>query len=65
MTGGAATSWYQAISGVNPGETFTLAFAVFDMGDSSFDTTVLLDNWQWDCEGCVPTEVMGCGIMPQ
>ena len=62
---GGATGWYKATGGVKPGETFTLTFGVFDMGDSSYDTTALLDNWQWDCEGCVPSEVMGCGIDPQ
>ena len=61
---GGATNWYKATGGIKPGETFLLAFAVFDMGDSSFDTTALLDNWQWDCEGCVPNEVMSCGIEP-
>ena len=62
---GGATGWYKATSGVKPGETFTLAFAIFDMGDSSFDTTAILDNWKWDCEGCVPNEVNSCGIDPQ
>lgn len=57
--------WYKATSGVNPGETFTLAFAIFDMGDSTFDTTAIIDNWQWDCEGCTPNEVNSCGIEPQ
>ena len=62
---GGATGWYKATSGVNPGETFTLAFAIFDMGDSTFDTTAIIDNWQWDCEGCTPNEVNSCGIEPQ
>lgn len=62
---GGATGWYKATSGVKPGETFTLAFAVFDMGDSTYDTTALLDNWIWDCEGCIPNEVNSCGIEPQ
>lgn len=62
---GGATGWYKATSGVKPGETFTLAFAVFDMGDSTYDTTAILDNWMWDCEGCVPNEVNSCGIEPQ
>jgi len=64
ITDGGATGWYKATGGIKPGETFLLAFAVFDMGDSSFDTTALIDNWQWDCEGCVPNEVMSCGIEP-
>jgi hypothetical protein len=62
---GGATNWYKAIGGVKPGETFGLAFAIFDMGDSTFDTTALIDNWQWDCEGCVPNEVDSCGVIPQ
>jgi hypothetical protein len=61
---GGATSWYKASSGVNPGETFVLAFAIFDMGDAGFDTTALIDNWQWDCVGCVPNELDSCGIIP-
>jgi len=62
---GGATGWYKATGGIHPGETFTLTFGIFDMGDSSFDTTALLDNWQWDCEGCVPSEVMSSGLDPQ
>lgn len=62
---GGATGWYKATGGIKPGETFLLSFGVFDMGDSSFDTTALIDNFQWDCEGCVPNEVMSCGIDPQ
>lgn len=62
---GGATGWYKATGGVKPGETFTLTFGIFDMGDSSYDTTALLDNWQWDCEGCIPSEVMNCGLDPQ
>jgi hypothetical protein len=65
ISDGGATNWYKAIGGVKPGETFVLAFAIFDMGDSTFDTTALLDNWQWDCEGCIPSEVDSCGVFPQ
>lgn len=61
---GGATGWYQATGGVKPGETFLLAFAIFDMGDSTYDTTAIIDNWQWDCEGCVPNEVDSCGVIP-
>ncbi len=61
---GGATGWYTASGGVTPGETFQLAFAIFDMGDSTYDTTAILDDWRWDCEGCVPTEVDSCGVRP-
>jgi hypothetical protein len=62
---GGATGWYRASGGVTPGETFGLSFAIFDMGDSTYDTTALLDNWRWDCEGCVPTDVDSCGVRPR
>src|SRR5690606_40924074 len=65
LTGGGATGWYQAQGGVKPGETFTLAFSIFDMGDSDYDTTAIIDNWSWDCEGCIPNEVNSCEIVPQ
>ncbi len=62
---GGATGWYRATGGVQPGETFGLAFAIFDMGDSTYDTTAIVDRWLWDCEGCVPNDVRSCGIEPQ
>ncbi|PCC66916.1 hypothetical protein SAMN02745121_00354 [Nannocystis exedens] len=62
---GGATGWYRATGSVQPGETFSLTFAVFDMGDSFYDTTAILDNWAWDCEGCVLSELEGCDIAPQ
>ena len=43
----------------------TLSFFIADMGDSWLATAVLLDNWRWDCAGCIPTEVDDCGIQPQ
>jgi hypothetical protein len=65
LTDGGATGWYRATGGVQPGETIGLAFAIFDMGDSNFDSTAVLDNWRWDCAGCVPSEVDSCGVDPQ
>jgi hypothetical protein len=61
---GGSTGWYNAKASASPGELLQLTWAVFDMGDSIYDTGVILDNWRWDCEGCVPNEVMGCGIEP-
>jgi hypothetical protein len=60
-----STGWFQAKGSAAPGEMLQLTFALFDMGDSIYDTLVLLDNFAWDCEGCVPTEVDPCiGIDP-
>jgi hypothetical protein len=58
------TGWFTAKASAAPGETLQLTWAVFDMGDSSWDTAVMLDNFQWDCEGCTPSEVNPCGIRP-
>ncbi|MCR9166168.1 MAG: choice-of-anchor L domain-containing protein [Nannocystaceae bacterium] len=62
---GGATGWFQANGTAVPGELLQLTFAVFDMGDQILDTSVLLDNFRWDCEGCTPSEVDPCiGIDP-
>jgi hypothetical protein len=62
---GAATEWFTAKASAEPGETFTIAVSIFDMGDTVWDTVGVLDNFRWDCQGCVPSEVDDCGIMPQ
>jgi hypothetical protein len=61
---GGSTGWFTANGSAEPGEDLQLTFAIFDMGDSVWDSAVILDNFRWDCEGCVPSEVMGCGIEP-
>lgn len=48
-----------------PGESFTLAISVFDLGDTVWDTVGIIDKFRWDCMGCVPNEVDSCGIIPQ
>lgn len=41
------TGWLHSIAPVTPGETVTLTFHLFDEGDDVWDSTVLLDNFQW------------------
>ncbi len=41
------TGWLHSIAPVTPGETITLTFHLFDEGDDIYDSTVLLDNFQW------------------
>jgi hypothetical protein len=62
---GAATEWFTAKASAEPGETFTIAISLFDMGDTVWDSVGILDNFRWDCQGCVPSEVDDCGVMPQ
>ncbi|HEX7479454.1 MAG TPA: hypothetical protein VF331_16745 [Polyangiales bacterium] len=35
------------------GDTITLRFAIWDTGDHSFDSTVLLDGFEWIASGSV------------
>ena len=63
--GGAATEWFVARGSVEPGERFELVFFLADMGDQQLSSVVLLDNFRWECEGCVPTEEDDCGLGPQ
>ena len=62
---GAGTGWFTAKGSATPGESFTIAIAVFDMGDDILDTIGLIDKFRWDCTGCIPSEVDSCGVIPQ
>ena len=42
--GHGATGWLRTTAPVQPGSTITLLFAVWDAGDGTYDTTVLLDS---------------------
>ncbi len=64
-TGGQTTGWVTLEGPAAPGETMALSFALFDMGDTAFDSVIVLDNWRWSCVGCVPSEVDSCGVRPQ
>ena len=63
--GGAATQWFVARGSVVPQETFSLTLFLADMGDPLLASVVLLDNFRWECVGCVPTDEDDCGLGPQ
>ncbi len=42
-----ATSWLAAQAPVTGGQEITLRFAIWDSGDQLFDSTVLIDDFQW------------------
>ncbi len=46
-----ATGWLRSQAPVTPGEDFTIRFTIWDTGDSAWDSTVILDNFQWILEG--------------
>lgn len=55
----AGTRWLTTSAGVEPDEDFTLVFAIFDLSDNILDSVVILDNFQWNCEGGPPITVPG------
>ncbi len=46
-TGGGMTGWLTTQAPVAPGETITIDLMVWDTGDQYYDSSVILDNWQW------------------
>lgn len=64
---GGATDWLTLHGPAVPGETLTLALAVFDLEDTSLDSALLVDNFRWRCEPCTlggPIAAGGCGLRP-
>jgi len=45
-----ATGWVTTQAPVVPGETITLSFEIFDLGDGILDSGVLLDRFRWSIE---------------
>lgn len=46
-SGGGATGWLTTAAPVAAGETITLQFMIWNTGDEAYDSSVLIDNWQW------------------
>ncbi len=44
---GGATNWLMSSAPVTPGETITMHFSIWDTGDYAWDSTVLIDGWEW------------------
>ena len=46
-SGGGATGWLTSSAPVEPGEVITLELMIWDTGDPSYDSSVLLDHFTW------------------
>ena len=46
-----ATSWLVTTAPVTGGQEVTIRFAIWDTGDAAYDSTVLIDNFQWIADG--------------
>ncbi|MEZ4268210.1 MAG: MopE-related protein [Myxococcota bacterium] len=47
LTGGSSTGWLTTTWPIQAGETMNLTFHIHDTSDDDYDSTVLLDNFQW------------------
>jgi hypothetical protein len=45
--GAGATTWLISQAPVKGGEEITIRFAMWDTGDANFDSSTLVDNFQW------------------
>ena len=56
---GGGTAWLTTKAPIKPGEVFNLDFYIWDTGDSVFDSSVILDNFQWICTDTeISTEIV-------
>lgn len=45
------TGWLQTTAPIKGGDEFTIRFAIWDTGDQAWDSTALVDNFQWIANG--------------
>ena len=45
--GSGGTNWLKTTAPVEPGETVTVSFIIFDEGDGILDSAVNVDNFRW------------------
>ncbi len=45
------TSWLQTTAPVEGGSTFSIRFAIWDTGDTAYDSTVIIDDFEWIANG--------------
>ncbi len=57
-----ATQWLQTLAPIKGGSDFTVRLAVWDTGDQAWDSTALIDNFQWVASG--GTVVVGTTPVP-
>ena len=49
MKVGGGTAWLTTQAPVEPGQIFNLDFYIWDTGDLRYDSSVIIDNFQWKC----------------
>ena len=61
--GEGGTSWLQTTAPIVGGETFSLRVATWDTGDTAYDSTTLIDSFEWIANG--GTVSVGTTPIPQ
>ncbi len=56
---GGGTGWLTTTSPVTPGETATLRFIIFDEGDHQYDSSVIIDNVQFQVQPSMGPSTVG------
>ena len=46
-SGGGSTGWLTTQAPVGAGEVISLEYIIWDTGDSNYDSSIILDNFQW------------------
>ena len=49
-----ATGWLMSTAPIAGGEEFTIRFTIWDTGDAAWDSTVLIDEFEWIATGGTP-----------
>ena len=56
------TGWLKTQAPITGGQEFTIRFAIWDTGDSAWDSTAVVDNFEWVANG--GTVVVGTEEIP-
>lgn len=55
---GSSTGWLRTAWDIAPGEEFTLTFSIHDEGDGIYDSTAIVDNFQWSPDPVDPGTII-------
>jgi hypothetical protein len=58
---GGGTSWLETTAPITGGDEFSIRFAIWDVQDSAWDSTTLIDSFEWIASGGVD---VGTGEVP-
>ncbi|MBL9024424.1 MAG: choice-of-anchor L domain-containing protein [Myxococcales bacterium] len=57
------TSWLQTTAPIGPGESFSVRYTIWDVQDTAYDSTSVIDNFEWIANG--GTVIVGTNPVPE